>query len=154
MSTERTADLLHSIRPMMNADLQQVCAIESACSASPWSRKQFELSLSDSKVIELDNHVVGFGILSSMLDQAELHNIAVHPDSQGMGLGAAILDYLLDHLAEQVRSIYLEVSLSNFRAIRLYQERGFAQVGERRDYYKTELGREDALLMCRQITTD
>ena len=139
---------------MAAADLEQVCDIETACSPSPWRLKQFELSLSDSQVLVLDDHVVGFGIISAVLDQAELHNIAIHPDNQGLGLGAAMLDYLLDHLVDEVISVYLEVRLSNFRAIRLYQERGFEKVGERRDYYKTQLGREDALLMCRRTTTD
>ena len=100
----------------------------------------------------MDNQVVGFGILSTVLDQAELHNIAIDPPVQGLGLGAAMLDHLLDNLADEVASIFLEVRLSNFRAIRLYQERGFVKVGERRDYYKTALGREDALLMCREAT--
>jgi ribosomal-protein-alanine N-acetyltransferase len=137
---------------MVAADLPQVCNIEEACSPSPWSCKQFELSLGDTQVLLLDNQVVGFGILSTILDQAELHNIAIDPPVQGLGLGAAMLDHLLDNLADEVASIFLEVRLSNFRAIRLYQERGFVKVGERRDYYKTALGREDALLMCREAT--
>jgi ribosomal-protein-alanine N-acetyltransferase len=43
----------------------------------------------------------------------------------------------------------LEVRVSNFSAINLYTKIGFAQVGQRRDYYATEYGREDALLMSR-----
>jgi ribosomal-protein-alanine N-acetyltransferase len=138
---------------MVAADLAEVCNIETACSLSPWSRQQFEHSLSDAQIMLLDGQLVGFAIVSSVLDQAELHNIAVAPPKQGLGLGAAMLDYMLDNLALGVTAIFLEVRLSNFRAIRLYQERGFAKVGERRDYYKTEFGREDALLMCRQTTT-
>jgi ribosomal-protein-alanine N-acetyltransferase len=84
----------------------------------------------------------------------ELHNIAIHPEHQGIGLGSVMLDYFITNLPNEIKSIYLEVRLSNFRAIRLYQERGFVQVGERRDYYKTELGREDALLMCRDMATE
>ena len=135
---------------MVSADLSQVVAIETACSPSPWSHKQFELSLSDSQVLLLDNQIVGFGVLSTVLDQAELHNIVIEPSRQGLGLGAAMLDHLLNSLADGVTALFLEVRLSNFRAIRLYQERGFEKVGERRDYYKTALGREDALLMCRR----
>ena len=135
---------------MVLGDLPEVCTIEAACSPSPWSPKQFELSLSDSQVLLLDNQLVGFGILSSVVDQAELHNIAIEPSWQGLGLGAAMLDHLLDGLDDEVTATFLDVRASNFRAIRLYQERGFKKVGERRDYYKTALGREDALLMCRR----
>jgi [ribosomal protein S18]-alanine N-acetyltransferase len=139
---------------MTAADLLPVVEIECASSQSPWSLKQFELSLNDSLVLESDNKVVGFAVMSAVLDQAELHNIAIHPEHQGIGLGAVMLDYFLNNLPNEIKSIYLEVRLSNFRAIRLYQERGFVQVGERREYYKTELGREDALLMCRDMATE
>jgi ribosomal-protein-alanine N-acetyltransferase len=40
--------------------------------------------------------------------------------------------------------------VSNFSAIRLYFNYGFIEVGRRRDYYRTEYGREDAILMTLQ----
>jgi ribosomal-protein-alanine N-acetyltransferase len=46
----------------------------------------------------------------------------------------------------------LEVRVSNFSAIRLYLNYGFIEVGRRRDYYRTEFGREDAILMTLQRT--
>ena len=147
-----------AIRAMVTGDLERVRAIECACSASPWSSKQFELSLNDTKglaiVLLADGEIVGFAVLSTVLDEAELHNIAVDPSRQGSGFGAYILDYLLANLPAEIKTTYLEVRVSNFRAIRLYQQRGFVPVGERRDYYKTELGREDGLLMSRQTDTD
>ena len=151
-------DTVPAIRVMSAADIERVSAIECACSASPWSRKQFEHSLDDAKglsiVLLADGEIIGFAVLSTVLDEAELHNIAIDPSRQASGFGACMLDYLLTNLPAEIKTTYLEVRVSNFRAIRLYQQRGFVKVGERRDYYKTELGCEDGLLMSRQTDTD
>ena len=59
---------------------------------------------------------------------------------------------LVKNLADSVSKVYLEVRESNFSAIRLYNKAGFTEVGQRRGYYPTEFGREDALLMCLTIS--
>jgi ribosomal-protein-alanine N-acetyltransferase len=51
-------------------------------------------------------------------------------------------------------AIYLEVRPSNPGAIHLYQRTGFRLVGRRRDYYPTFDGREDALVMRRELPRD
>jgi len=43
------------------------------------------------------------------------------------------------------------VRVSNFSAIRLYKKLGFKDVGNRKDYYATEFGREDAILMSLSV---
>ncbi len=136
------------------ADLNQVVAIEQRCSQSPWSLKQFQQSLDDSEVLLSAGKIIGFSVVASILNEAEIHNVAVHPDHQGLGLGSVLLDHVITHLPAATTQLYLEVRASNFRAIRLYLQKDFIQVGERRDYYKTEYGREDALLMSRPIGTD
>jgi ribosomal-protein-alanine N-acetyltransferase len=50
-----------------------------------------------------------------------------------------------------MRSVVLEVRASNLAAIGLYRSMGFADIGLRRDYYRTENGREDAILMGREL---
>jgi len=136
------------------ADLNQVVAIEQRCSQSPWSLKQFQQSLDDSEVLVSAGKIIGFSVVASILNEAEIHNVAVHPDHQGLGLGSVLLDHVITHLPEATTQLHLEVRASNFRAIRLYLQKDFIQVGERRDYYKTEYGREGALLMSRPIGTD
>jgi ribosomal-protein-alanine N-acetyltransferase len=144
----------YSIRGMEVADLNQVVAIEQRCSQSHCSLKQFQQSLDDSEVLVSAGKIIGFSVVASILNEAEIHNVAVHPDHQGLGLGSVLLDHVITHLPAATTQLYLEVRASNFRAIRLYLQKDFLQVGERRDYYKTEYGREDALLMSRSIGTD
>ncbi|MDG2501854.1 MAG: ribosomal protein S18-alanine N-acetyltransferase [Porticoccaceae bacterium] len=143
----------YSIRGMEIADLEQVVGIEKHCSPSPWSLKQFQQSLDDSMVLVTAGTIVGFSVVDSILSEAEIHNVAVHPDYQGQGLGSLLLDHVVDCLPPATTKLHLEVRASNFRAIRLYLHKNFIQVGERRDYYKTEYGREDALLMSRSVCT-
>ncbi len=143
-----------SVRPVEKTDLDQITAIENATSKSPWSFQQFEQSLENGLVLLQGDQIIGFAFVASVMDQAELHNIVIDPSCQGQGYGSVLLQSVVDGLDEQVKTLYLEVRVSNITAIRLYQQRGFRQIAERRDYYKTDYGREDALIMALQIEDD
>ena len=90
---------------------------------------------------------MGFLIFNQVVDEAELLNIAVKRSFQGEGLGACLLDYCLAEVSASAVSLFLEVRVSNFPAIALYEGRGFRPVGVRKAYYHSESGREDALIM-------
>ena len=149
--TEPTSKPL--IRPMCRDDLLQIVAIELEATPSPWSGVQFEQSLEQHCCLVLydtkvnSNIVLGYAIVSTILDTAEVLNICISPEYQGRGLGSQLLTHLLNQLADDIEVVYLEVRVSNFRAIHLYHNKGFREVGQRRDYYPTEFGREDAILM-------
>jgi mycothiol synthase len=58
----------------------------------------------------------------------EVHNLALHPDAQGRGLGGALLDAGLHHLAGQgLREVLLWVDDANPTALALYVSRGFVE---------------------------
>lgn len=140
------------IRGMSPEDLLPVVAIEREASLSPWSGKQFEQSLEEHRclVMVTDNDlapILGYAVVSTLLDQAEVLNICINPQYQGRGFGSQLLTGLLNQLPDAIEVVYLEVRVSNFRAIHLYHNHGFIEVGQRRDYYPTEFGREDAILM-------
>jgi len=81
---------------------------------------------------------------------AELLNIAVHPEHRGKGLAGQMLDALLIELrARGVRTAFLEVRESNNAARGLYDSRGFTPIGRRRNYYRRPV--EDALVMRRML---
>lgn len=139
------------IRQMGQTDMEAVVAIEALNSKSPWSENQFHQCIQWTQVMVLKNTVVGFAVVVEVVDQAELQNISLHPDHVGVGLGSEFLDTVIERLPAQINQIYLEVRVSNFSAIRLYSKAGFAKIGQRRGYYATEYGREDALLMSRSL---
>lgn len=53
--------------------------------------------------------------------------------------------------ARQAGLLWLEVRPSNERALALYRREGFVEVGRRKAYYPAPEGREDALVMRRDI---
>ena len=144
-----TSDLINSlsIRSLQVGDLDAVMAIETLTSVHPWSLAQFHQSIEQSAVLVSERQVLGYTVVSTAADEAEIHNIAVAQEVQGRGLGSLLLDHSIGTLPAEILKIYLEVRVSNFTAIRLYTSRRFQKVGERRDYYRTEYGCEDALVM-------
>jgi ribosomal protein S18 acetylase RimI-like enzyme len=65
-------------------------------------------------------------------DEAELLNIAVHPDYRRRGIGSALLTVL----REQAQgTIFLEVAETNSPAIALYRKHGWEAAGLREGYY-------------------
>ena len=80
-------------------------------------------------------------------------NLAVAPDCRRWGIGEALVRELLRRLdAQGIRSLSLEVRVSNESAQALYRKLGFAPVGRRPRYY--EKPREDALILRKEWKTD
>lgn len=98
-------------------------------------------------VFLLQTHIVGFAIYECVLDEASLLNIAIHPDHQGHGHGRHLLHNSIAALDANITRIFLEVRASNLSAQRLYLSEGFTEIGQRRNYYPSYTGREDARIM-------
>ena len=99
--------------------------------------------------------IIGYAIVQLVIDEAHLLNICVRPEMQRQGFGRRILEHVIDHA--QTRSanlVILEVRQSNFRAQQLYQQLGFNEMSIRRGYYPAEQGREDAILMGLDLTSE
>lgn len=143
------------LRPMEEGDVAAVATIEAAVQPSPWSPQSFRDCLNAGylcDVVVKDDHVVAYQVVSEVLDEAHLLNIAVAPVMQRKGLAWAMLGHLFARCDEHGMSIlYLEVRESNRGAIALYERLGFGHSGRRKAYYRTPGGREDALLMLKVI---
>lgn len=144
-------DPLLGIRPMRDEDLVAVIAIELQVYAFPWTLGIFRDCLRVGYccwVITLSERVIGYGVTSVAVDECHLLNVCIHPDWQGQGLGQKLVRRLLN-LARQhgAETAFLEVRQSNDSACALYRRLGFVEVGRRRDYYPTQGGREDALVL-------
>lgn len=140
------------LEKMTAENLSEVIAIEQSVAISPWSPDQIKNAMADTLVLRKKQLVIGFAVLVLVADQAELHNIAIHPDRQGRGLGSTFLRALIQSAPAAIKAFYLEVRVTNYRALRLYQSLGFAEIGRRPDYYSNNFGREDAVVMGRERT--
>jgi ribosomal-protein-alanine N-acetyltransferase len=144
------SDTLH-FRPMNEADLDAVLAIESLAFSHPWSRGLFADALRSYEcwvMLEGDRQV-GHGVIDLILDEAHLLNITVAPACQGRGLGLVLLTHLMQRARQRGgQECFLEVRASNLSAYRLYERFGFNEIGRRRNYYPAPGGGEDALVMA------
>jgi len=143
-----TSTRIVNVRQMRPNDFDAMFEIEQRNAKHAWTKQQISESLQCAQVLIVDQKLVGFIVLRTIIDQAELQNISIHNDYQLLGYGEYLLNHGINNLADSVNQVYLEVRVSNFSAIRLYNKMGFLEMGQRRDYYPTELGREDALTMC------
>lgn len=141
----------HNIRQATVQDLPQISIIENVTSAYPCSHKHLQDCLDQTFVLIEDNIVLGFATIVVIEHQAELHNIAINTEAQSKGLGSLFLNALVAAVPASAEQFYLEVRVSNCRAIRLYHRAGFSKIAERKDYYRNGLGREDAIIMAKQL---
>lgn len=141
--------------PMVEADLDQVLAIEGASFASPWRREHFVFEILENRwavnsVAKIGSDIVGYACVWHLDDELKINNIAVAPRLRGLGLGRFILRRVLDDARRHGCVVArLEVRRGNGAARRLYQEHGFEEVGQRSNYYARE--GEDAILMERPL---
>lgn len=139
------------ISSLSSAQLAQIMPIENACHLFPTSEKLLASCFSKryhNAKLTIDSRVVGFYLAELVVDEFTLHNICIHPDEQGKGLGKLLFDHFIDK-AQSLGAVqlWLEVRESNQGAIGLYEQQGFCVAGTRRNYYPAKNGREDALLM-------
>jgi len=81
-----------------------------------------------------------------IMDEAEIHRIAVKEEYRRLGVASRLLQEMFKILGNMgTVSVHLEVRQSNHDAIKLYEKFGFMIKGRRRGYYE-ETG-EDALIL-------
>ena len=141
----------YALRPMKEADLDAVMAIEPTIYSHPWSRGNFTDSLQagySAWVLILQETIIGYTLMMIVLDEAHLLNISVATPYQKQSLGHMLLEHMLEKAKlYNATDMFLEVRASNAAAIALYESHRFVEVSVRRGYYPAESGREDAVLM-------
>lgn len=142
------------IRFMKEGDLPAVAALEQVCFSMPWSEKALQESFESGHAIflvaEEQDRVVGYMGLYTMMEEADVTNVAVDPACRRKGIGRALLYHMMDIARKRgVRVIHLEVRVSNEAAKALYEQVGFQYIGQRRNFY--DKPKEDACLMQAEI---
>lgn len=134
--------------------LSEMERMEQACFTAPWSRAGLESDLLSptsrwyGAADRQTGHLAAFLGVHICLDEAEIVNVATHPDYRRLGLAEELLREFL-RLHPALSQIFLEVRESNTAARTLYAKLGFSAYAVRRNYY--EKPTEDAVLMRLQI---
>jgi len=108
---------------------------------SPWTKEQFVLALQQEKnhflYVVNGRNLVGFLAYSYLLDQADIINLAIHPDFQKEGLATQLLMLMEENLNKaKIKEVFLEVRAKNLAAQKFYQVQGFEKISMRSHYYK------------------
>jgi len=146
-------------RPMTEADIPAVLAMEREACPHPvhaWTEDNYRSSMRALYWLRVrcDERGAIAAVVVAMdgIDEVHLLNIAVGRSWHRQGVATALIDTLVSRCRQrQVPSLWLEVRPSNQRAHALYLREGVVQVGLRKGYYPAPEGREDALVMKRDI---
>ncbi len=145
-------------RPLADADIEAVAALEREAHAAPWTAGNFRDALAAGygvAVGAIDGIVIAYGVLLYAPGEVQLLNLTVAPQARRLGIGRTLLlRFLAEARARGAEQCFLEVRVSNAAAIALYAKEGFVPVARRAGYYPTQGGagpREDALVMRRAL---
>ena len=152
------------LKPLTSADLQAVVALDQICLGGLWTLEGYQRELDspnsqilvlstpqrrengDVLITEPQDKIIGIGCFWSILEEAHITILAVHPDYQGRGLGQFMLYSLLhDAVKWGLERATLEVRQSNQVALAIYQKFGFQIAGLRKKYYQDP--QEDAMVL-------
>ena len=134
-------------------DLAQISTIEKETNKYPWSLNNFKSSLdagNNSIVLKDEKNILGYAFFSVIGTDSHLLNITVSKNYQKKGYGKKILEKVLyQSKVLGATIVFLEVRVSNYRAIDFYEKFGFKRDAIRYNYYDGN-PKEDALLMSKQ----
>lgn len=136
--------------------IPEAAEIERLCFSEPWSEEALlymctaPVTHAVAAIDRESGRLAAYGGCEFVLDEANIVNIATHPDFRRRGCASALLEELEIFLtARGVKSIYLEVRMSNTAARTLYENKGYRAVGVRKNYYRFPT--EDAAVMLKTI---
>jgi ribosomal-protein-alanine N-acetyltransferase len=139
------------IRDATERDLPRIMEIERLAFPAPWTLASFqrELTLPFSRImvaIPADgSSIPGFLCRWLIADECHILNIAVHPDSRRLGIGAVLITETVNEAKSTGAGVVtLEVRRSNLPARQLYRKFEFEERRLRRHYYGPG---EDAIIM-------
>jgi ribosomal-protein-alanine N-acetyltransferase len=146
----------HSLlRRLIDGDLDRIMEIELAAYPYPWTRGIFADCIKlgyECWGLQAGDQLIGYCIQTHAAGENHLLNLCIAPDWQKQGLGSLLLDHAIRLACRQnCHCIFLEVRPSNPAGIQLYEKNGFIIFGKWSDYYRSEQGKEDAIVMRREL---
>lgn len=132
----------------------QIAALEALCFSDPWSENSIASELKNPLslwlVAEQEGRVLGYIGSQTVMGEADMMNVAVHPEHRRQGIAEALVTALMQALRDADATVLtLEVRISNEPAKTMYEKLGFQQIGCRKNYYRHP--KEDALILRKEL---
>jgi [ribosomal protein S18]-alanine N-acetyltransferase len=154
----KPSELEARFEPFTPEHANALVRIEMLAYTFPWTHANFldsHRSGYQMQMLTAGGELLGYFVAMRGVDEVHLLNITVAPEYQGQGWARLMLDGLSLWTRGQDRHwLWLEVRLSNTRAIALYERYGFGRVGLRKSYYPAKKGREDAVVMSLNLSAN
>ena len=136
------------ISKMTNEDLYNISSILQSDFDDFWNYNILNNELKSTNsiyiVAKLDNEIIGFAGITTILDESEINNIVIKKQCRQKGYSKLLLNELINISKQRnCKKINLEVNSENIPAINLYKSFNFENVGLRKGYYNGK----DAILM-------
>ena len=135
-----------NIKPVKKGDLIKLIKIYKDVIDNFASREDFENYFNEDtiKIWKISiQKIIGFVIFYHVKDEVEIIQIGIIKSCQRKNYGSLIIDKIKK--LNDIRKIFLEVSVENTQAINFYLKNGFEKIGIRKDYYRGKNQRTDAL---------
>ena len=118
-----------------------------------WNQNQWKTELEKDYVtamgIYLNNSIKGVCVFHKIFDEAEIRYLLIHPYYKRRGLGKKLICRIFKECEdENIKRIFLEVSIKNKQALSFYSNFGFKTISIRKKYYKDG---SDALLKEKNV---
>ena len=125
----------------INSKNSNICYELDLLSIKHWNENQWETELEKDYVtamgIYFDNSILGVCVFHKIYDEAEIRYLSVHPSYKRKGLGKKLIYKIFRECKnENIKRIFLEVSLKNKQALNFYDYFGFETISIRKRYYK------------------
>ena len=106
-----------------------------------WNQDQWKNELEKDSVtaigLYLNNSILGVCVFHKIFDEAEIRYLSVHPYYKRRGLGKKLICRIFKECEdENIKRIFLEVSIKNKQALSFYSNFGFKTLSIRKKYYK------------------
>ena len=143
----------NSFSPVGPAAAKLLAEIHSESFDTKWDEAAFSEMLASAGtsaiLLSSQNNPTGFVLFRKAADEAEIITICTRPAIRQRGHAKSLMRHMEVHLKKDgVKSLFIEVAISNLAGLALYRSCGFTQAGVRKNYYERSDGtREDALIM-------
>ncbi len=135
-----------NIKQVKKGDLLKLTEIYVDIFDYPSSIKDFENYFKEDtiKIWKISTtKIIGFVIFYHVRNEIEIIQIGIIKSCQRKNYGSIIVDKIKN--LNDIKKIFLEVSVENTQAINFYLKNGFKKIGIRKAYYKLNKKRIDAL---------
>ena len=135
-----------NIKPVKKNELLKLIDIEMDVFDYSSSIEDFEKSFNENaiKIWKVSTQkIIGFVSFIHVKDEIEIVQICIIKSCQRKNYGSLIINKIKK--LDNIKKIFLEVSIENSQAIKFYLKNGFKKIGIRKDYYKGNNKRIDAL---------